>query len=306
MRIRILTISVIATTAMTVPAHACSICRCGDPTFNALGKEGVSQTGLRLALDWDQLKKTQGPELERDFLREQRTTALLAYGFGDRFSVFARVPFSSRDLTETVNGDSELTHASGLSDPEIYGQARLWSSGFDGAVGIRASVFAVVGVKTNWGTNDASQGGERLDEHVQPGTGSTDWFAGLSGSYQIDPKSAVFVSAQYRHTDRNDFGYRYGRVRLVNVAYEHKLSARWDAVLEGNYRHAGLDQTDVGSTDEDTGGSVTNITPRILFDVGSGWVLRGSVQIPVAQSGLNGQQHEKVVVNVGITRVFSN
>ena len=31
------------------PVYACSICRCGDPTFNALGKDGVSQSGLRLA-----------------------------------------------------------------------------------------------------------------------------------------------------------------------------------------------------------------------------------------------------------------
>ena len=35
--------------AFAVPSFACSICRCGDPTFNALGKEGVAQSGLRLA-----------------------------------------------------------------------------------------------------------------------------------------------------------------------------------------------------------------------------------------------------------------
>jgi hypothetical protein len=291
---------------LAAPTWACSICRCGDPTFNALGKEGVAQTGVRVALDWDQVKKTQGPVDERDSLREQRTTLMLAYGLNDRFGVFARMPFSSRDLTEVANGGSESSHASGLADPEIYAQARLWSSGFDGAVGIRASVFAVAGVKTNWGVNDASQNGERLDEHVQPGTGSTDWFAGLSGSYQLDPKSAVFVSAQYRQTGRNDFGYRYGRVSLFNVAYERKLSAHWDAVLEANYRHAGIDETDAaGLTDPDTGGSIVYLTPRILFDAGGGWVLRASAQVPLSQSGLNGEQSEKTVVNIGITRLFT-
>jgi len=45
----------------STPVSACSICRCGDPTYNALGSDGVAQTGLRLALDWDQVKKTQGP-----------------------------------------------------------------------------------------------------------------------------------------------------------------------------------------------------------------------------------------------------
>ena len=88
---------------------------------------------------------------------------------------------------------------------------RLWSSKFEGDVGIRSSIYAIFGVKTDWGDNEAASGGERLDEHVQPGTGSTDWFAGLSGSYQIDPHSALFASVQYRQTGRNDFGYRYGR-----------------------------------------------------------------------------------------------
>jgi hypothetical protein len=45
------------------------------------------------------------------------------------------------------------------------------------------------------------------------------------------------------------------------------------------------------------------LTPRVLFDVGSGWVLRLSVQAPVTQSGLNGHQDEKAVFNLGVTRL---
>ena len=99
---------------------ACSICRCGDPTFNALGKEGAAQTGLRLALEWDQTRKTQGDPAEGlDSLRERRLTLLSAYGLSDRIGLFVRVPFSERDLTETADGESEKTSASGLADPEI-------------------------------------------------------------------------------------------------------------------------------------------------------------------------------------------
>ena len=291
---------------MANTAFACSICRCGDPTFNALGKEGVAQSGLRLAFDWDQVEKTQGPADERDSLREQRETLLLAYGLNDRFDVFARVPYSQRRLTEAEGGETESTTTSGLADPEIYAQARLWSSRFEGDVGMRSSIYFVFGVKTDWGVNDASRDGERLDEHVQPGTGSTDWFGGLSGSYQVNPKSAIFMSAQYRNTGRNDFGYRYGRVSLFNLAYEHKLGGRWDAVLEANYRHAGFDELDAqGETDPDTGGSITYLTPRLLFDAGHGWVARASAQIPLSQSGLHGEQHEKAVFNIGLTYLFN-
>jgi hypothetical protein len=161
-------------------------------------------------------------------------------------------------------------------------------------------------VKTPWGVNDASRDGERLDEHVQPGTGSTDWFGGLFGSYQVDRRSALFASAQYRYTGRNDYGYQYGRIALFNLAYEHKIGTKWDAVIEANYRHAGRDEIDTsGATDPDTGGSIVYITPRLLFDVGSGWVVRGAVQLPLSNSGLYGHQEEKAVVNVGVTYLFA-
>jgi hypothetical protein len=187
----------IAVTAMIgTQAWACSICRCGDLTFNALGKEGVSQSGLRAALDWDQVRKTQGDPADAfESLRERRTTLLLAYGLSDRFGFFGRLPYSERELTASQGGAQERTRVTGLADPEVYGQARLWSSPFEGGVGTRASIFAIFGVKTAWGEDNVSRDGVRLDEHVQPGTGSTDWFGGLSGSYQINPRSAVFVSA---------------------------------------------------------------------------------------------------------------
>ena len=293
--------------ATSLPAWGCSICRCGDPTFNALGHEGVAQSGLRLALDWDQVKKTQGPADERDSIRERRTTLMVAYGINDRLGLFARVPYSERELTETVAGESEHSDGSGLADPELYGQVRLWSSRFEGDVGVRAQVFAVAGVKTSWGQNDLTRSGERLDEHVQPGTGSTDWFGGLFGSYQINPRSALFYSGQYRSTGRNDFGYEYGNVTLLNLAYEHKLGPRWDGVLELNYRNAGLDQIDAsGETDPNTGGNLTYVTPRVLFDAGGGWVLRVSGQIPLSQSGLNGEQDEDPVLNIGVTKLFAH
>ena len=153
----------------------------------------------------ERVSKTQGVRDEEfSSVDEDRLTLLAAWGISDRLSVIARVPFSDRQLTEIEDGETEHASASGLSDPEIYGQVWLWSSAFEGDVGIRSSVYLVAGVKTPWGENDASAAGERLDGHVQPGTGSTDWFAGLSGSYQINPQSAIFASVQFRDTGRND------------------------------------------------------------------------------------------------------
>ena len=285
-------------------ASACSICRCGDPTFNALGKEGVPQSGLRLALDVDRLEKSQGGDVPGDYedIVEERVTLLGAYALTERVGLFARIPYSRRKLAETAGGDTERSSGSGLADPELYGQVRVWSSPFETDVGLRTSVFVVAGVKTSWGENNLQRDGARADEHLQPGTGSTDWFGGLAGSHQLNPKSALFASVQYRSTGRNEVGYRYGSIWLANVAYEHKLNDRFDTAMELNYRHAARDAVDFdGNIDDNTGGSMLFITPRLLFSIGGKWVLRGAVQIPLTQSGLNGVQHENAVFNVGIT-----
>jgi hypothetical protein len=288
-------------------ALACSICRCGDPTFNALGKAGFNASGFRLALDWDRFDKDEGNPAEMvESQVENRFTALVSYGFGERFMLNARVPYSVRHLETSVPGEPiETLHTSGFSDPEVYGQLRLWASPFTGSVGRRAALSLVAGVKTPWGENTASEGGARVDEHAQPGTGSTDVFGSLALLYIVDKKSALFVSSGYRHTGENDFGYRYGSSVTANVAYEHKLGSQLDGVLELNFRHASQDRVDsAGTLDGDTGGSLLYLTPRLLVHLGGGLVLRASAQIPTIKD-LNGYQKERVVANVGLTYLFN-
>jgi hypothetical protein len=288
------------------PALACSICRCGDPTFNALGKEGYNAGGFRAALDWERFDKEEGdPAEESESQVENRLTALVAYGFNDRLSLAARVPLSWRHLVTTApDEEPESVRTSGFSDPELYGQLRLWASPFTSTVGRRTSITLVGGVKLPWGANDVQEDGVRVDEHAQPGTGSTDVFGSLVLLYQIDRRSALFVSSGYRDTGGNDFGYRYGSTFTVNLAYEHKLGTRLDGVVELNYRHAAKDRVDEdGTLDDDTGGSLLYLTPRLLMSLGHGLVLRAGVQIPTAKS-LNGYQKERAVVNVGLTYLF--
>jgi hypothetical protein len=284
-------------------AEACSICRCGDPTFNALGKDVTSEPGFRFAFDIDRFSKTQGPPEERDSIVEERYTAVGAYTLGSRALLVARVPFAQRTLDERVGEELEHSQASGLGDPEFSAQIRLWSSPLNGDLGRRLSFSATAGVKTSWGENDIRTDGERLDEHVQPGTGSTDPFFGVSGYYLLNTKSSLFASAQRRLPGANDFGYQYGDISLLNFAYERKLTANFDSVLELNYRHAGRDRVDdARNYDPNTGGSILYLTPRVLVNVG-GVVLRFAAQIPVSES-LYGVQNEKPVYNVGFTRSF--
>ncbi len=299
--------TLLAVTGSPAAVLACSICRCGDPTFNALGKAGFNARGFRLALDWERFDKDEGnPAGESESQVENRFTGLVSYGFSERFMLNARVPVSVRDLEMSMPGEeTETVHTSGLSDPEIYAQLRLWASPLTGPLGRRASLSLVAGVKTPWGENDVQEDGGRVDEHAQPGTGSTDAFGSLALLYLIDGKSALFASTGYRGTGANDFGYRYGSSFTANLAYEHKLGSRLDGVLELNFRHASRDRVDAdGTLDDDTGGALLYLTPRLLVHLGGGFVLRASAQIPTIKD-LNGYQKERVVANVGLTYLFN-
>jgi hypothetical protein len=288
------------------PGDACSICRCGDATFNALGKDGFAAEGFRAAFDWERFAKEEGnPAEDSESQVENRFTALASYGFSEKLTLFVRVPWSVRDLTETASGtDPELIHTSGLSDPEVYGQVRLWASEFAAGVGRRSSLSLGGGVKLPWGENDVEQDGERVDEHAQPGTGSTDGFGGLAFLYLFDRSSSLFASSGYRYTGRNKYGYRYGSTFLASAAYEHKLGKVLDGVVGLDFRNARKDQVDAeGDVDDDTGGSLLYLTPRLLASLGHGFVLRAAVQIPIARS-LNGFQEEHPVYNVGLSYVL--
>lgn len=73
-------------------AGACSMCRCSDPVFSALGEGLYSYGGFQIALDWNRLNQSQGagPDLEEQV--RNAMIATLSYGFRERFTVVAQVP----------------------------------------------------------------------------------------------------------------------------------------------------------------------------------------------------------------------
>jgi hypothetical protein len=287
------------------PASACSICRCGDAAFNALGTDIYAPGAFRLALDWDHFDKTQGPPGASESQIQNGVTLTTSYTFGESANLVARVPYSFKSLTTTAGGVSDVTDTHGFADPEFFAWIRLWASDLSPGLGRRSWLSAQFGVKTSWGEDDLTgPDGERLDQHAQPGTGSTDVFAGLGGLTLLDARSTLFGSVQYRWTGTNTYGYRYGRIFLANLGYDRKLGSAVDAVLELNYRWAGKDTVDAsGVQDPDTGGALLYVTPRVLVSLGRGIVARAAVLIPTFQN-LNGYQTERPVLSAGVTYQF--
>jgi len=300
-------------------ARACSICRCGDATFAALGGDVFAGPHLSFALDYERFEKQSvhneplAGVTHTTSLAEDRLTLAAFYGRGGRWSALARVPFSARRLevrefliSKPTAAHQHLTpgqyDANALSDPEFSLFFRAWTSRFEPRFGRRTSLTLQGGTKLPLGRNDLQLQGVRLSEHLQAGTGSSDLFAGLSALHLVDERSTLFLSASVRANGANGAGYHYGSAALANAAYEHKLPGRFDGVLELNYRYARQDRLAPGAFDADTGGQVLYVTPRLLAGVGAGWVARLAAQIPVA-TRLQGSQTEHAVLNAGLTYV---
>jgi hypothetical protein len=279
---------------------ACSMCRCSDPVFSALGAGLYSYGGFQVALDWTRLDQSQGVGGGLEEQVRNSVVATISYGWRERLTFVAQVPYTFNHLTE----GEDVETADGPGDPAFYAYGRLWSSKFEQGLGRRAWISAFVGVKTPWGENDVTQDGQRLDEHVQPGTGATNLAGGLSGLYLLDEKSSLYASAAYTGTGRNDVGYKYGDNVQANLVYDRKLTDWLDGVVELNFLDARRDQVDTeGVPDPDTGGETLYVTPRVGVSIVRGLVARAAVQIPVWEN-LNGIQNVKPAFTAGLTYVF--
>ena len=294
--------ALIAAAVLLLPNRvaACSMCRCSDPVFSALGEGLYSYGGFQIAVDWNRLNQTEGAGPDFEAQVRNTITTTIAYGWQERLTLVAQVPYTFNHLN-TAEG---LETADAVGDPSFFLSVRLWSSPFTQGLGRRAWISALVAVKTPWGNNDVTENGERLDEHVQPGTGATNLTGGLNGLYLIDAESSIYASVAYTGTGRNDFGYKYGNNVQANVVYDRKLTDFLDGLLEVNFLDAKHDQIDAaGVIDPNTGGQSLYLTPRIGVHVVHGLVVRAAAQFPVWKN-LNGIQDIKPAYTAGLTYVF--
>jgi hypothetical protein len=290
------TLAVLAAVAVfalpAVPAAACSLCHCGDPTYALVGSQIFVPQSLRLGLDVDRYAKdqisTEDPSLREEEV-EKRLTLSAAYSLHRRLTLVARLPFTDRTITTGAESQS----LSGFSDPELIAHYRVLPF-------TPGSWFSLTaGVRTGWGQNDRQFGGERAEEHLQPGTGAFGMNAGVSFS-RLALDGSIFGSVNAQLNGRNRSGYHYGNGVLANLAYEHAFNKRLNGVLELNFRNVARDEQTMGEKDPNTGGSVLYVSPRLLVRLGRDLYLRFGVQLPVAK-GLHGDQDEKVNVQAGFT-----
>jgi hypothetical protein len=238
----------------------------------------------------------EAPGTERQ--SEHRMAALVRYHPGAGVSLQARVPYLVKTNTAAPVGESrEVQHSHGLGDAELLGRVDLLR--FGNPLYHRVTIGAVATASLPTGANDLRDAsGERLDAHLQPGTGAWSGEVGAAADLALR-SSALTVSVLGRVNGANSHGYRYGNAVLVNAGFARALGSAWQATVEINGRTAARDRTEDGTRDPNSGGTVFYLAPGMRWSGPRGLAIEASVQAPIVQA-LYGVQTEHLTARAGL------
>ncbi|HVN39903.1 MAG TPA: hypothetical protein VMW19_17195 [Myxococcota bacterium] len=300
--------------------RACSVCQAGDPLFSATGSTGLESGRWSAYLEFQAWEKQSGllqaepdeePPPGREVNDGRQLSLHLAVSPIDRVTLSLMLPWRWNKISEQPAGEPHDTvRNDGFGDATLNLGVVLWRDrDVLPATWLEARGF----VKAPTGASKQRVDGE-VDPHLQVGTGSWDFGAGLAGAHRMEWDS-LYASALFRENLEGSLHYRYGDVVLANLALDAPLSHFLDAPLFGlltpgvelNFRYAAKDQFH-GSSYDSSGGSLLYATPSIRV-----WLpfasqlspsLRLAVQIPLTDQWLYGQQDEKVVWSAGLAVGF--
>jgi hypothetical protein len=283
-------------------AFACSQCECGSPTppgfllETSAGRFGYGIEDRYLSKE-NVLADAPGHEEQT----EHRISGLVFYRPSSRLGMQVRLPYVFKKNIESAVGESQVTtHSDGIGDASV--RTRLEVARFGQALSPPRTMALIADVTVPTGSDDHTDAsGERLEAHLQPGTGSWAGMAGVAFDASLRG-SALSASVLARFNGTNGDGYHYGNALLLNAGYARTLSPSWEAALELNGRSARRDKTEEGSNDPNSGGSLLYVAPSVRYSVSGLASIQFMLQIPVAQS-LYGDQTERATARLGV--VFS-
>jgi hypothetical protein len=274
-------------------ALACSQCLCGSPTPPGyLLLDGVSR--LNYSIEDRYLSKSNRlddvPGDERQ--NEHRISGILTWHPAPRLALQGRLPYVIKTNVASPVGEAQtLTRSRGIGDGEVLARFDLARTG-EPFTSRRAALAVVVAVIAPTGSNDARDGsGERVDQHLQPGSGAWSGLSGLAADLSRG-RMAMSASVMFRGNGTNAHDYRYGNAVLFNLGAARTLGTAWQASLELNGRDAAQDQTETGERDPNSGGALIYAAPGIRWTGLGPVAIDLLVQIPVVQA-LDGDQTEK-------------
>ncbi len=298
MRSRLILVLTLLGAGCSGRAMACSQCMCGTP-FPAVVLGGVVPTQLSYGLEERYLSKSSGlddgPGIEEE--REHRVAAFALWRPLNGIALLGRMPYNFKEVTSRPTDEIASTATSrGWGDAELLVLAGVLRT--NGRLPV--SVGLVAGGTAPTGSNNATtSGGQRLDAHLQPGSGAWSGTTGLHIALST-PGGTWDASVLDRASGESSHGYRYGNVALYNAGFTSRSWMGAQLVAEVNGRAARRDRLEDGTVGEHTGGMVTYLSPGVRWSGAFGVTLEGAVQVPIAQS-LYGVQTEHTTGRLTLT-----
>jgi hypothetical protein len=219
-----------------------------------------------------------------------------AHALSDQWTVGVDLPFiSNRNLREGVpNGGVPEVESNG--DQNGFGDAALFAQWkFHDDADSRTFASLYFGAKLPTGrTNLNSPTGELLEPDHQPGSGSTDAFAGVAASESFGT-STLAASVLYTLAGDGSQDSNLGDVLRVNAGWgwssdspESTTLWRWMLELNGQWHDP---MTLGGATDPNSGGMQLFLAPGLRVTWSSHITWFASVGVPLVQN-LDGTQSE--------------
>jgi hypothetical protein len=291
-------IAVFAALATAAPAQACSVCGCGDPLV-AVGQVAGPAGQLGLELDGQWLTQTAAGETPgtKDILDQYSMLLTASYSPITSLNLVVTLPWTRKVMqNQDVDGTTATTSdLSGLGDMQVglrwfFLESTSFSSRTRQTLSLNAGTFIPTG------SNGATIGGVRVDEHGQLGTGGWGPNAGLFYRLQGDEWSG-YAGAWGLYRTTNSYGYRFGAALLFTATAQYQPASWFAAALAIDGRNAGAD-VDGGATADDTGGFLLAAAPAVYFRLFQGGWLVARAQLPIATK-LYGIQTIGPVVTAG-------
>lgn len=229
-----------------------------------------------------------------------RTSAGVAYGVTDRFTLALDLPFihhdDIREGAHSHHGGSAHNEVvsrgdvSGVGDATLLGKYRLLGDGERG-------IALLAGLKLPTGsTPKRDSGGERFEVEHQPGSGSWDPILGVAAG---TPLGALQFNASivYQKAGKGAMDTRLGNRAQGGISIAHRFGpadehhdsgeaphghASWDAFVELTGEWEGRQKIG-GEVEADSGGRALVLSPGARFTSASGWSAGASIGVPLWQ-----------------------
>ncbi len=236
-------------------------------------------------------------------LTVQLATTRVVFGLNENLTLGLTVPYVSKRREST----SGTVHSDGLGDVPITGKYRFFQ---ETGLGETTEAAAIFGLKFPTGRTNVSDGGMRLPQPLQPGSGSLD--AILGGAFtRVDGRWLLNTDLLGKFNSKAD-DYRFGNTYRFDVGGQFRLhpgrytsfdQTTVNLIAELNTIYAEHDSSQ-GSSLLNTGGLKMFATPGLQVIVSESTLFEAAVQIPVYRHLHGSQLQENFRIILGLRTRF--